>query len=55
METEENNSDFEDGFLGAQVEVEDRDFGSSYPLIQWVNGSPAGKAVGADSIAHLGG
>lgn len=45
----------DDGFLGADVEVEDQAFGSAFPLVLWVNGSPQGKAAGEDSIAHLGG
>jgi hypothetical protein len=58
MENEETNNEFEDGlngFLGADIEVEDQAFGSQYPVIQWVNGTPQGKASGADSIAHTGG
>jgi len=56
MGTEENNNEeFEDGFLGAEILVDDREFGSAYPLIQWMNGSPKGKAVGKDSLAHTGG
>ena len=58
MENDETTNEFEDGldgFLGADIEVEDQAFGSQYPVIQWVNGTPQGKASGADSIAHTGG
>lgn len=58
MSTEETKNEFEDGldtFLGAEIEVEDQAFGSAYPVIQWVNGTPQGKAAGENLIAHTGG
>jgi hypothetical protein len=54
MSEENNNSELDfEGFLGADIEVEDRAFGSNYPLIQWVNGKPSAK--GAGGIAYTGG
>lgn len=44
---------FEDGFLGAIVEVEDRAFGPQFPTAQWVNGSAKNKRQGG--IAYTGG
>jgi hypothetical protein len=49
----QSENDFEDGFLGASVEVEDRGFGPQYPIVQWVNGSPKNKKQGG--IAYTGG
>jgi hypothetical protein len=40
-------------FLDAAVLVEDRAFGSIYPVVQWINGKPTAKKEGG--IAHTGG
>lgn len=44
---------FDDGFLGADIQVEDRAFGPQYPIAQWVNGNPKNKRQGG--IAYTGG
>lgn len=41
------------GFLGANVTVEDSAFGSSYVILQWLNGSPKAKKSGG--IPYTGG
>lgn len=43
----------EENFLDADVTVEDRNFGMQFPLVQYVNGSPAKKREGG--IAYTGG
>ena len=48
-----SEQDFEDSFLGASIEVEDRAFGPQYPIVQWVNGNPKNKKQGG--IAYTGG
>jgi hypothetical protein len=40
-------------FLDAEVLVEDRAFGSVYPVLQWINGKAVNKAAGG--ISHTGG
>lgn len=42
-----------DDFLESEVFIEDRQFGSLYPIVQWVPGSPAKKREGG--IAYTGG
>lgn len=44
---------FEDGFLGAEISVEDRNFGPSYPIVQWINGNPTQKKAGG--VPYTGG
>ena len=44
-----------DDFLAADINTEDRAFGSQFALLQWINGTPQGKAAGGDSIMHTGG
>ncbi len=44
---------FEDGFLGAAIDVEDRAFGPQYPVAQWVNGAVKAKRQGG--VAYTGG
>jgi hypothetical protein len=44
---------FEDGFLGADVTVEDQEFGSAYAVVQWVNGDVKNKKSGG--IEYTGG
>ncbi len=43
----------DDGFLGAAITVEDPAFGSVYPVIQWINGAPANKKTGG--VSYTGG
>lgn len=56
IDTTEPNANPEisnDDFLNAQVVVEDRQFGSTYPVIQWVNGQPDKLREGG--VAYRGG
>lgn len=51
--TTDKDEVFEDGFLGAAVDVEDRSFGPQYPIMQWVNGDPKNKKQGG--VPYTGG
>lgn len=51
--SDENNELFDDGFLNADITVEDPSFGSNYAVFQWVNGDTKKKKTGG--IEYTGG